>query len=78
MLLPLLKGFNREDILATYMLRSSKRRTLVVRYDQQPLVFSSRFAAWRYKRKLGKSHWEIVAQCNDDHHQTETDQALTS
>jgi hypothetical protein len=59
------------------MLRSSKRRSLVVRYDQKPLVFSSRFAAWRYKRKLGKSHWEIVTQ-DDDQRQPETDQALAS
>ncbi len=34
----------------------------MVRYDQQPLVFNSRYAAWRYKRKLGKSEWQIVRQ----------------
>ncbi|XOV82849.1 MAG: hypothetical protein ACFHXK_18565 [bacterium] len=63
--------------VTTYMLRSSKRRALIVRYDQQPLVFSSRFAAWRYKRKLGKAHWEIVAQ-RSEQHQPYSDQPLAT
>ena len=38
----------------------------MVRYDQQPLVFRSRFAAWRFKQKLDKSHWHIVPEGNEE------------
>ena len=48
--------------LTTYMLRSPKTRTLIVRYDHQSLVFNTRFAAWLFKRKLGRFHWEIAPQ----------------
>jgi hypothetical protein len=48
------------------MLKSPKRHTLVVRYDQQPLVFRSKFAAWKFKRKMDKSHWQIVPAENEE------------